>query len=124
MKTTKTVLFVDDDSDLRGALATQLRRHFAVVELSSADSAWEALQNGLRVDAVLTDLHMPGISSSGYWLVGQIKQDAALAGLPIILMSADSYVRDIAHATGAAAHIQLPASAADIIATVRRVLRL
>jgi CheY-like chemotaxis protein len=118
----KTILFVDDDSDIRALVQQLLGDKFHIIEMATANSAWSALQGGLKPDLLITDLHMPAAASNGYWLIGQVKAEPRLADMPIIIMSADGYLADVAHATGVADYIALPADNRHIMATVDSVL--
>ena len=59
---TGRILVVDDDAQLLASLALGLpQRGFRVLTASSADGALRVLESE-TVDAVLTDLNMPGLS--------------------------------------------------------------
>lgn len=58
-----TVLLVDDESAVRASAADMLAEMgFAVIEADSAERALKLLQDGLRVDVLVTDHLMPGMS--------------------------------------------------------------
>lgn len=64
-----TVLVVDDEFLLRATIADVLRESgYHVVEAASADTAIAILEAGTVVDAVVTDLHLPGRTSGADWL--------------------------------------------------------
>ncbi|WP_052363098.1 response regulator [Bradyrhizobium sp. DOA9] len=55
------VLLVEDEWFIRFDLAEQLRgAGFEVVEASTADDAMEYISSGERIDALITDIRMPG----------------------------------------------------------------
>ncbi|MCK6532560.1 MAG: ATP-binding protein [Polyangiaceae bacterium] len=56
------VMLVDDDEALLRSLARPLRRHFDLTLCVSAEEALERLERGEELDAVVTDLMMPGTS--------------------------------------------------------------
>ncbi|MBA3501844.1 MAG: response regulator [Deltaproteobacteria bacterium] len=81
-----TVLVVEDDSDTRELYATALTKLGA--EVRAAPSAEDALAilADWRPDAVLCDLHLPGVD--GYGLLALIRADERLGDLPVIAISA------------------------------------
>jgi signal transduction histidine kinase len=89
------VLVVDDEELNRILLATNLQESGYAVE--TAEDGQQALQmlRAQPFDAVLLDLIMPRID--GYQVLAEMKQDAALRRIPVIVISAmddmDSIVR-------------------------------
>jgi CheY-like chemotaxis protein len=82
----KTILVVDDDSDIATVIKIWLEKHgFAAYEFTDPILAFEYLRSGTRgVDLVLSDIKMPLIN--GYELVSKIK--AVQPEIKVILMSA------------------------------------
>jgi len=82
--TSKRVLVVDDDPDLRDLLEVELQGHgFFVATMHSAEDALAALANA-AYDAVLTDLNLPGMP--GLQFCEQVI--ANQPGLPVVVMTA------------------------------------
>jgi two-component system, chemotaxis family, chemotaxis protein CheV len=90
------VLHADDSGVVRTSVKRLLEEHglFAVTSVTNGDEAWAYLSNlrGIEgksitetVDAVLTDIEMPGMD--GYHLCKKIKEDPVLKSLPVILFS-------------------------------------
>lgn len=70
-----TVLIVEDEVLVRTATAKYLRDYgFEILEAVTADQALELLRAGLRVQAVFTDVKLPG-SRSGADLAEIIRMD-------------------------------------------------
>jgi two-component system, NtrC family, response regulator AtoC len=66
------IAVVDDDDGSRGAMAMGLRRvGYDVVELASGDSGAELLASSDPVDALITDVRMPGMD--GYELLARAR---------------------------------------------------
>jgi signal transduction histidine kinase len=66
------VLLVDDDAVVRDMLATSLEdAGFRISRAESAEGALDQLDRGLEVDALVTDISMPGMS--GWDLIQQLK---------------------------------------------------
>jgi CheY-like chemotaxis protein len=82
------VLVVEDHARLRYAVVKVLED--ARFEVAAAGHGAEALANlrsGARLpDVILTDLEMP--TMDGYALVGALRDDPALSGIPIVAISA------------------------------------
>ena len=77
----KLVLIVDDDAGVRHALAERLRGvGFKVCVASNADEAVTLLNSSLPIDAVVTDVNMPG-KFDGIHLIEAIHQ----IGLRVIM---------------------------------------
>lgn len=64
---------------------------YEVVEARDGAEAWAHLQ-GSRVDAVLTDVDMPGLS--GIELCGRIRADVRLRGVPVVLLTSLASEKD------------------------------
>lgn len=83
---TAIVLVVEDEVLIRMAMANALRRlGLVAIEASSADEAMDVIHAGLRPDAVLTDILMPG-AMDGLHLAALLEW--LFPGLPVFVMSA------------------------------------
>jgi CheY-like chemotaxis protein len=88
-----TVLLVDDEVLIRLAMSEELRdQGYTVIEAGSADEALSVLRTTVPVDAVVTDLIMPG-SLDGGDLVRLIR--AEFTWLKIIMLSAHAPEADV-----------------------------
>jgi len=82
----KLILVVDDDDRSRKLAADLLRHHgHQVVALRDGEAATAYLASH-RVDLVLLDLQLPGIS--GLELLAWIQSQAGLRGVPVLAMTA------------------------------------
>ena len=82
----KTILFVDDDADLRIFIYDELKRFCQNVLLASgADEAMNILHDN-EVDAVITDIIMP--VKDGFDLCREIKSTPQYFHIPVILLTA------------------------------------
>ena len=89
------VLVVDDNAMNRDVLSRRLQRNGHTVEaVEGGRQALACLQTG-KFDLVMLDIMMPDMD--GYEVLAQLRQDAALAHLPVLMISAigatDSVVR-------------------------------
>lgn len=81
----KVILFVDDDADLRIFIYEELKRFCQNVLLASgADEAMDILHDN-EVDAVITDIVMPG--KDGFDLCREIKSTPQYFHIPVILLT-------------------------------------
>jgi CheY-like chemotaxis protein len=79
-----TVLLVEDHDDTRQMYAEFLGMSFDVVSAANGEKGL-ALLRERRVDLVITDLSLPGMS--GFELVAAIRSDPGLRGIPIVCLS-------------------------------------
>lgn len=81
----RTVLVVDDSRLLRTSLADELQRAgYEVALAATGDEALRVLEQR-RVDSVLLDLKLPGMS--GFEVCQAIRARPELAGLPVLLLT-------------------------------------
>jgi formate hydrogenlyase transcriptional activator len=79
------IILADDNADMRRHLARLLGDRYEVRAVADGRQALEAIQE-LRPALVLTDVMMPQLD--GFGLLRAIRDDSALAGTPVILLSA------------------------------------
>jgi CheY-like chemotaxis protein len=83
-----TVLVVDDDESVRGALGKILERGgMSVVVAASAADALNVVAGGRAIDAVVSDVLMPEMSGLGFY-DELIRRSPALSGRVIFLTGA------------------------------------
>ena len=88
----KRILLLEDDADARDSMAMLLTVAGAdVVSMPTAEAALEAFHQK-EFDAVVTDVAMPG--RSGFWLVGQIRQVATRATVPVLAVTGHPFPRE------------------------------
>jgi two-component system, chemotaxis family, chemotaxis protein CheY len=81
-----TVMVVDDDVDIRETIEDLLElRGYQVIGAGDGQSALDALKRGARPQVILLDLMMPGLS--GEQFRNQQLADAALAAIPVVVLS-------------------------------------
>ena len=90
---------------------------------SNGHDALARLREPPRVDLVMADLYMPVMD--GFALIERMRGDPALLGTPILVISAGAAdARARALALGVDVYLQKPVQFADILATVRTLLRI
>jgi len=87
-----TIMIVEDNEPSRDALSRRLaRRGYSVIEACDGNQA-VALALSQRPDLILMDLGLPGID--GWEATRQLKADAAVRHIPIIVLSAHAMTND------------------------------
>jgi signal transduction histidine kinase/DNA-binding response OmpR family regulator len=82
----KRILLADDNADMRAYVSRLLQSHGYQVDLAADGQAALQLAQSTRPDLVLTDVMMPRLD--GFGLLRAIRQNQALAELPVLLLSA------------------------------------
>ena len=117
----RRILVVDDDAEIRSLTRLVLEGEgYLVDEAGDGESAvTRALAGGL--DLVLLDVNMPRMS--GWQALRVLKADPGLAGLPVVMFTIKSEVRDKVHSLqdGAVDYITKPFAVDDLAARVRRI---
>ena len=86
--TAESVLVVEDDDDVREALAALLEANgYRVIEAENGRTALQRLQDA-TVCLILLDLFMPEMN--GWAFREEQVKDARLATIPVVVISADS----------------------------------
>ena len=81
-----TMLFVDDNDDLRQYIRMAFGNSYHVVDVESGEKALAYLQENGECDIVVSDVMMPGIQ--GDELCRRIKENKETSWLPVILLTA------------------------------------
>jgi len=90
---------------------------------ANGHEALRRLAEAPRPDLVISDLYMPVMD--GFALVRQMRSDADLAGVPVLMISAGaSDARTRAIETGVDVYLQKPVQFSDIVGTVRMLLNI
>jgi diguanylate cyclase (GGDEF)-like protein len=114
-----TLLLVDDDAMNRDALARRLTRSgYTVLTADSGLAALRMIREG-RIDAVLLDVMMPGLS--GLDTLRQLRQVRSVADLPVIMVTAKDESDDVVEALdlGANDYVTKPIDFAVALARIR-----
>ena len=81
-----TLLFVDDNEDLRQYIRMAFAGSYRVVDVESGEAALKYLEENGECDIVVSDVMMPGMQ--GDELCRQIKENRETSWLPVILLTA------------------------------------
>ena len=119
MGTLRTILLVEDETDLRDAMAMVMRRHgYEVLAAADAVEAEEYLSHGLP-DLLIADMMLPG--ASGFHVVRLVEEQSE-GRVPVVMISANSSRphRDYALAAGASAFLAKPFALAELVAAAEK----
>jgi two-component system phosphate regulon response regulator PhoB len=117
------ILVVEDEEDILELVRYNLTREgYAVTGVLSGEDALEVVKEG-PWDLIVLDLMLPGID--GFTVARRIKNDTALAHVPIIMLTAKTEESDVVAGLeiGAADYITKPFSPRVLVARIRAVLR-
>jgi CheY-like chemotaxis protein len=117
------VLVADDDPGILSLIERVLGQHpFEVTLCDDAESALVRLQRSGAFDILISDFMLPGIS--GLDLIRQVRNSAATANLPIVMISGHgNYAMDArAKSAGANAFLRKPFTLSQLKKTVQQLL--
>jgi CheY-like chemotaxis protein len=112
------VLIVEDDRDIREALAAVLEAEGHQVICASNGREGLADARTYAPDVILLDLMMPVMN--GWQFRAEQKRDVLLSGIPVVVVTAFNQVGDL----DVAAVILKPCEVDDVVEAVRRHVRL
>jgi two-component system, chemotaxis family, sensor histidine kinase and response regulator PixL len=119
----QTVLIVDDSINVRRFLALTLERAgYRVEQAKDGQEAWERLESGSKVQAVICDVEMPRLD--GYGLLAKVKTNPHLDRLPIAMLSSRSSDkhRQLAMSLGAIAYFTKPYNEQLLLQTLAQMM--
>ena len=117
------ILVVDDEEGLREGLSRLLEDEgYRVLCASTGEQAFEIVRQ-THVDLVLTDMKMPGMN--GIELLKLVRKLPAYKFMPILFLTTESQQskKMEAKAAGASGWIVKPATADELLNTIKLVLR-
>ena len=117
------VLLLEDDDSLRELLVHKLESSgYETTALADGRECWSFLATGEPPDLVLLDVMVPGLD--GFRVLGRIRNDDQLEGVPIIVLSSRGRQADVRRGfdLGADDYVTKPFSPAALVARVRRLL--
>lgn len=118
-----TVLVVDDDPGLRALLAEYLSGRGLEVQLAADGREALARLRAGAVDLCVLDLMMPGMD--GFELLGIVRREPALAGLPVLMLTArgEDTDRIVGLELGADDYLAKPFNPRELLARIKAILR-
>ncbi|HMW17939.1 MAG TPA: response regulator [Accumulibacter sp.] len=120
----KTIFLVDDSATILLSVSNILgKAGFAVEKAANAEEALKKFAAGVKVDLLITDLNMPGMN--GIELIKKVRGLTSYRFLPILFLTTESQQsRKVeAKAAGASGWIVKPATADDLLNTIKLVIK-
>ena len=118
----RSILVVDDDPDVRDAIANVLGDEgYGVTSVGNGREALEHLQHRTRPSLILLDMMMPEMD--GWSFRQELKKLPELSSIPIVILSAHGNVRDAALALGVADYLRKPVQLDSLLEIAERYCR-
>ena len=116
------ILIVDDDPDLRRGLNLRLRSNQYETAYATDGFSAIAMAQKERPDLIILDIGLP--AGDGFVVLERLQQSAALATIPVIVLTArdPQSTREKIMKAGATAYFQKPADNAELLNAIRAVL--
>jgi CheY-like chemotaxis protein len=115
----RNVLIVEDDADIREALTQILEDEgYGVTSAANGLDAMGLLRTRPKPCVILLDLMMPVMN--GWQFRSEQQRDSALAGIPVVIISADNAARRDTVAAGVQGFLQKPIELDDLLSVVAR----
>ncbi len=112
------ILVVEDHPELNDFISSSIRQEFQVIQAFDGEKAWEMCQSEVP-DLVVCDLMLPVMQ--GEELLAKIKENDALAHIPVIILSSKSKVPDKVelYGLGAENYLVKPFDSDELIAVIQ-----
>ena len=120
----KTIFLVDDSATILLSVSSILgKAGFAVEKASNAEEALKKFKAGVTVDLLITDLNMPGMN--GIDFIKEVRKLPSYKFMPILFLTPESQQakRVEAKAAGASGWLVKPATADELLGTIRLVVK-
>ena len=117
----RTILVVEDDFDIRALLCNFFEsENFDVLSAENGKAALEVLRTTKAPDLILLDLMMPVMDAMEFRKIQE--SDPKIAGVPVLVMSADPNV-DVKRLTlGVNEYVRKPIDVETLLSAVEKVL--
>ena len=115
----RSILIVEDDSDLREALSEVLRDEGYTVEMAAdGREALDHLRRQSRPSLILLDLTMPVMN--GWQFRDEQRQDPDLSGIPVVVLSASDRLAEQMGALGISDYVRKPIELSRLLRLIER----
>jgi len=114
----KTILVVEDDSDMRALIKrTLLNAGYAV---NAVGNGLEAAASCLTStpDMIISDVHMPRMN--GFEMIQILKNEPSMREIPVIFLTGDSTGHERGNELGAVAYLTKPLRMDDLVSTMTK----
>jgi two-component system chemotaxis response regulator CheY len=120
----KTILLVDDSATILLSITNILTKAgYAVEKAANAELGLAKFKGGTKIDLLISDLNMPGMN--GIDFIKEVRKLPGYKFMPILFLTTESQQakRAEAKAAGASGWLVKPATADDLLNTIKLVLR-
>ena len=117
-------MLVDDSTTILLSISSILSKAgYSVEKAPNAEEALKKFNNGTKIDLLIIDLNMPGMN--GIELIKEVRKLPACKFMPILFLTTESQQsrKAEAKAAGASGWIVKPATADELLNTIKLVLR-
>ena len=118
-----TILIIDDSINVRRFLALTLEKGgYQVEQAKDGEEAWEKLENGLKVQAVICDIEMPRLD--GYGFLDRINSHYDTKKIPVAMLTSRSSNkhRQLAVQLGARAYFSKPYNEQELLGKLEEII--
>ena len=120
----KTIFLVDDSATILLSVSGILQKAgYATEKAGNGEEALKKFAAGIKADLLITDLNMPGMN--GIELIQKVRALPGYKFMPILFLTTESQQsrKAEAKAAGASGWIVKPATADELLNTIRLVIR-
>ena len=120
----KTIMLVDDSATILLSISNILSKSgYAVEKAATAAEGLAKFASGVKADLLITDLNMPGMN--GIDFIKEVRKLPGYKFMPILFLTTESQQakRLEAKAAGASDWLVKPATADELLNTIKLVLR-
>ncbi|HEY9799602.1 MAG TPA: hybrid sensor histidine kinase/response regulator [Leptolyngbyaceae cyanobacterium] len=118
-----TILIIDDSINVRRFLALTLEKGgYLVEQAKDGEEAWEKLENGLKVQAIICDIEMPRLD--GYGFLDRINSHYDTKKIPVAMLTSRSSNkhRQLAMQLGARAYFSKPYNEQELLGKLEEII--
>ena len=120
----QTILLVDDSTTILLSISSILgKAGYSVEKAANAEEALKKFNAGIKLNLLITDLNMPGMN--GIELIKEVRKLPACKFMPILFLTTESQQsrKAEAKAAGASGWIVKPATADELLNTIKLVIK-
>src|SRR5215212_11958649 len=114
----KTILVVEDDSDMRALINRHLLNAGYVVRVAANGLEAAAACLSVTPDLIISDVHMPRMN--GFEMIAILKSEPAMKDIPVIFLTADEKGREKGDKLGAVEYLTKPLKMDTLLAAMAR----
>ena len=117
-------MLVDDSATILLSISSILgKAGYTVEKAANAEDALKKFNAGVKINLLITDLNMPGMN--GIELIREVRKLAAYKFVPILFLTTESQQakKQEAKAAGASGWIVKPATADELLNTIKLVIK-